>query len=105
MDKEALISYLLRQMETSDSVSGEYVIIGKKEAVEIVRQLAGGMEIRRPATGTEGKTLFYCADCEKSFWAVAREDPECFQKWHYHTWYADCPLCRREVSQNDRYWR
>ena len=36
---------------------------------------------------------------------VGREDKESFEKWHYRTWYADCPWCKREVSQNDGYWR
>ena len=37
--------------------------------------------------------------------AEAREDKDCFERYHYHTWYADCPNCKKEVSQNDRYWR
>jgi DNA-directed RNA polymerase subunit RPC12/RpoP len=48
---------------------------------------------------------FYCMDCGKSFLAVPREDRECFEKWQYHTWYAACPSCRREIVQTDRYWR
>ena len=100
-----MISYLLEMIETSDSVSGDYVMIRKKEAAEIVRLLGGEKEIGGIPPHTDGKTLFYCADCAKSFRADAREDRACFEKWKYHTWYSNCPDCGREVSRNDRYWR
>ena len=104
MTKDELTRYLLEMIETSDSMSGEYVIIGKKQAVEIARLLAGKEELEIPKD-TDGKTLFFCADCARSFWAAAREDEDCFRKYKYHTWYASCPSCGREVSRNDRYWR
>lgn len=105
MTKEQMIRLLLERIDTSDSVSGEFVLIRKSEAVELVQMLSGTTAVKRPAVSTEGKTLFYCADCSRSFWADGREDRECFEKWKYHTWYAQCPHCGREVSQNDRYWR
>lgn len=106
MERQELIGYLLEQIADSDAVNGDFVLIRKSVALELVRILSGQQEVRKPvAQGTEGKILFFCADCGKSFWADPREDPECYARWKYHTWYADCPACGREVSQNDRYWR
>ena len=62
-------------------------------------------DAEQPLRDRDGKILFYCADCGQSFRAEPREDPECFEKWHYHRWFAACPRCSREVMQNDRYWR
>jgi len=105
MEKEEMVSYILRQVETSDSVSGDYVIISREAALEIARLLSGKKEIKPAPKNADGQILFYCVDCSKSFRAVGREDRECFEKWKYHTWYADCPECGREASQTDRYWR
>ena len=105
MTKDQMIDMILNAIETSDSVSGDYILIRKRDAIELVRMLAGKTEIKRPAATPEGKVLFYCADCAKSFWAAPREDPDCYTKYQYHTWYAACPFCGIEVSQNDRYWR
>ena len=105
MEKQQLISYILEQIRVSDSVSGEYVMIGKKEAVQIVHMLAGRREIPEAADEARGRILFFCSDCGKSFRAEGRDDTECYERWHYHTWYAECPWCRRQVAQTDRYWR
>ena len=105
MDREDLIGYLLEQIEYADAASADYVRIRKGAAEELVRILSGRTESREIPQDTEGKILFYCADCGRSFWANGREDPECFEKWKYHTWYANCPRCEREVAQTDRYWR
>ena len=105
MDKQDLISYLLQQIEASDSVSGDHVIIGRQEALQIANLLAGHPAISVDARRTDGMKLFYCSDCAKSFWASAREDQDCFNRWHYHTWLAGCPDCGRQVTLNDRYWR
>ncbi len=105
MTKDQMVSMLLDRINTSDSVSGDFVLIRKSEAIELIQMLSGNKEIRRPARSTDGMTLFYCADCSRSFWADPREDKKCFEKYRYHTWYANCPVCAREVSQNDRYWR
>ena len=105
MDREDLIGYLLEQIEYADAASADYVRIRKGAAEELVRILSGRTEPREIPQDTEGKILFYCADCGKSFRAAAREDRERYAKWQYHTWYAVCPNCGREVCQNDRYWR
>ena len=105
MNKDQMISYLLDAIETSDSVSGDHILVRKKVAIELVQMLSGEKPVSRPAKNTDGKTLFYCADCGKSFWDDPQEDEACFAKYQYHTWYASCPFCKREVSQNDRYWR
>jgi len=105
MGKQELINYLLEQIDASDSMSGEYVLIHRNEAVRLVRELSGEQDIKKITKNKDGRLLFYCTDCAKSFRADGREDPECYQKWQYHTWYAECPWCKREVSQNDRYWR
>ena len=105
MTKQEMIDILLDSIETSDSVSGEYVMIRKSDAIRLVHLLAGQEEVKRPSKVPEGQKLFYCADCSKSFTSVPDEDPECFEKWHYHTWFAQCPRCKRRVTLNDRYWR
>ena len=105
MNKEILASNLLKAIETCDAVNGDHVLVRKSDAIEILRILTGNREIRSIPKNTEGQTLFYCADCSRSFWADGREDRECFEKYQYHTWYSVCPWCKREVSQNDRYWR
>ena len=105
MDKETMAGRLREMIETSDAMSGEYVILCREDAVEILRLLTGEGETLPPRILADGKRLFFCADCAKSFPAEGREDPECFGKWQYHTWYAACPRCGRQVSQNDRYWR
>ena len=105
MTKQEMINLLLGQIGKSDSVCGDQVILPKEAAVELVRMLSGQTEIRQIPNDTDGKILFYCIDCSKSFRAVGREDEKCFEKWHYHTWYANCPECGRNISQTDRYWR
>lgn len=105
MDKEQLISNLLAAIESSDIVTGDQVWIPKSDAIRILQFLTGEQEIRSVVTDTDGKTLFFCSDCGKSFREFGREDKECFARWKYHTWYAECPWCKREVSRNDRYWR
>ena len=52
-----------------------------------------------------GQKQFYCPDCSESFWEDPTEDEECFQRWHYHIWYGECPRCGKQIVQNDRYWR
>ena len=105
MEKQKMIRYLQEQIGKSDAMSGEYVLIGRKEAEEIIRVLSGQPLYQAPLTENDGKAIFYCADCARSFRAVPEEDKTCFEKYGYHTWYAPCPLCKREVSRNDRYWR
>ena len=105
MEKQELITYLLRQIAQADAAGEDTVRIRKQAAAEIVRLLSGQAEALQPPMNRDGDILFFCADCGQSFWAKPREDRDCFDKWHYHTWYAKCPLCGREVSRNDRYWR
>ena len=105
MTKEEIIDSLLFQVEESDALNRDYVPVAKQTAVEIIRILSGYQEISHRTSGEKGQTLFYCPDCGKSFFAAAREDADCFERYHYHTWYASCPACKKEVSQNDRYWR
>ncbi len=99
---QGLVADLLKEV---DSTEGNYIRIPKEDAVRIAEllvrvQFVGEVPIKRA-----GEILFYCPACEKSFSAAGREDEKSFEKWHYHTWYAPCPWCKREVSQNDGYWR
>ena len=105
MTKQELINSLLCQLEKSDAVCGDQVLIPKDQVIQIIQALSGKKEIKKNQIDTKGKKLFYCMDCSKSFWADAREDKECFEKWHYHTWYANCPECNAQIAQTDRYWR
>ena len=105
MKKQELVNRLLEQIERSDAENTNQIFITKEDAVQIVRFLEENKDYVRVSRGENGQTLFYCADCGRSFWANGREDPECFEKWKYHTWYANCPRCEREVAQTDRYWR
>ncbi len=105
MNRQEMKDYLLQLIEESDRVSGEYILLSKGHIIQIAQMLADPPGVRRLPQVTDGRQLFYCADCGKSFWADGQEDEDCFRQWHYHRWYADCPECRREVFQNDRYWR
>ena len=105
MTKEELTGRLLLQLEKSDAVCGDQVLVPKEDVLEIIRLLTGQKEVKQIPKDTKGQTLFYCMDCSRSFWAKAREDKECFEKWKYHTWYANCPVCGTEIAQTDRYWR
>ena len=105
MTREEIIDSLIFQLEETDALNRDYVPVSKQATVEIIRILSGYKEIGHSAQSDKGQTLFYCPDCGKSFWANAREDMNCFDRYHYHTWYASCPCCKKEVSQNDRYWR
>ena len=103
MDKEQLISNILAAVESPDA--GETVVLRKSDVVQLLQLLTGDKEIPSVVQDTDGKVLFYCSDCGKSFRAFGREDKECFERWKYHTWYTECPWCKREISRNDRYWR
>ena len=105
MTKEQMVNLLWERIETSESLSGDFVLIRKSEAEELAKMLSGDLGVKRTKQGPDGMKLFYCQDCSRSFMAAAREDPECYEKYQYHTWYAKCPWCGGEVSQNDRYWR
>jgi len=99
---QALVADLLAAV---DSTEGNYILIPKEDAVRIAELLVRVRFVGETPQRRDGEILFYCPACEKSFSAKGREDTECFEKWHYHTWYAPCPSCGREVSQNDGYWR
>lgn len=103
MTDKQIIDALLKQLNGNED--SEYVTIPKEIAVAVVRMLSGQKRIGDGLADAKGSVLFYCADCGKSFRADGREDEECFRKYQYHTWYASCPYCKREVTQNDRYWR
>ena len=92
-------------LEAADAVEGDYIRIRKTDAVRIAELLVKAQFVSEALSVTNGKILFFCPACEKSFSADGREDTACFEKWHYHTWHADCPWCKREISQNDGYWR
>ena len=100
-----IVDALLKQLNEADAEEKDSVTIPKQLAVQIVRLLSGQKETGGSQQDAEGKILFYCADCAKSFRAEGREDKACFTKYGYHTWYAPCPKCKRQVSLNDRYWR
>jgi len=100
-----IVDALLKQLNEADAEGEDSVTIPKQLAVQIVRLLSGQKETGGSQQDADGKILFYCADCAKSFRAEGREDKACFTKYGYHTWYAPCPKCKRQVSLNDRYWR
>ena len=105
MTKQDMIDALLAGIKVSDADMKDTVTISKGTASEILSLLIRSQDAQLPTGDEDGKVLFYCADCGRSFRANPREDPECFEKWHYRRWLASCPLCRAEVSRNDRYWR
>ena len=106
MTKQELVGYLLEKIEYADPRDGDLIQITRTEAAEIVRLLSGRKEeVPVVQKNAEGQILFFCSDCNKSYWDAGREDKECFRKWKYHTWVSNCPTCNREVTRNDRYWR
>ena len=102
---EDLIRILRQAIETAGLEGKDSVLISRDDAEAILRMLSGEEETPWTPVGKDGRVQFYCMDCGKSFLADPREDRECFEKWQYHTWYAACPSCRREIVQTDRYWR
>ena len=98
----ALVADLLKAV---DSAEGDDVRIPKSDAVRIAELLVGVQFVGETPTRRDGRIMFFCPTCARSFNADGREDRESFEKWHYRTWYANCPHCKREVSQNDGYWR
>ena len=72
----ALVNVLLQAISDSDLQQKDYVVISKKEAEDIVRALGGQPGQRWNPTDQDGKVLFYCSNCSKSFWADSQEDPE-----------------------------
>lgn len=105
MKNTELVDSLITGIQEADSMNSDYIFLRKYDAMKLLEILTGQHAEAVLGKGKEGKKLFFCSDCGKSFWEVPREDETCFAKYRYHTWYANCPLCRREVSQNDRYWR
>lgn len=92
-------------LKAVDTTEGDSIRILKTDAVRISELLVGVQFVGETPIRRNGRILFYCPACEKSFYADGREDRESFEKWHYRTWYAECPRCRREVSQSEGYWR
>lgn len=105
MTKQDLLNALLIGIDKAEAEKNNSVTISRGAATELVTLLSGMLDVKQPRIDEEGKMLFYCADCGRSFRAEPREDPECFEKWCYHRWSANCPKCQAEVVQNDRYWR
>lgn len=105
MSHEELAGRIVKGIEESRAMNGTHIYVSMPDAVQIVKILMGEKAEEALSRSDEGHKLFYCSDCGHSFWAAPREDPECFEKWHYHAWYAECPGCHREVRQTDRYWR
>ena len=105
MTKKDMIDALLAGIEKANAEKSRTVPISIGTASEILALLVSIREEETQRVQDDGKVLFYCADCGQSFWADPREDKECFERWHYHRWFADCPKCHTEVSRNDRYWR
>ena len=103
---EELIKRIADGIRDCEAMKGTHVYLEKSDAVQLVKILAGE-ESRQilDSLSKNARIQFYCASCGKSFYADPREDQESFTRWHYHTWYAKCPWCRREVRQTDRYWR
>ena len=105
MTKQDMIDTLLLGLEKANDKGANTVTISAGAASEILSLLIQTRENPQPRISKKGEVMFYCAICSQSFMAVPREDPECFAKWHYHRWFANCPKCNPEVVQNDRYWR
>ena len=104
MDKNQIVT-LLRDEIASCEVSGEAeVTISKEMAVEILSLLTN-LPAGKKGEKVAGKRAFYCVSCEKTFWSDGAEDKDCFRKYQYHSWTADCPSCGDRVVINDRYWR
>ena len=99
---QQLVANLLEEVE---STSGNIIKITKEDALRIAELLVNVQFVGEVPKKRNGKILFYCPVCEKSFTANGREDRESYAKWHYRTWYAKCPWCKQEISQNDGYWR
>ncbi len=105
MTKQDMIDTLMLGIENATRNELETITLSVSEATEMLSLLVHSQDNREPLVGENGDVVFYCASCGQSFRAVPREDKECFEKWHYHRWFADCPICKAEVMQNDRYWR
>lgn len=105
MTKQDMIDILILEIENATHEERSTITISAKAATEILSLLVSSKDNREPLIGESGDVLFYCAACGRSFRAVPREDEECFEKWQYHRWFANCPRCKAEVIQNDRYWR
>ena len=105
MTKQDMIDALLAGIKVSDADMKDTVTISKGTASEILSLLIRSQDAQLPTGDEDGKVLFYCADCGQSFRAVPREDKDCYDRWKYHRWFANCPRCKAEVVQNDRYWR
>lgn len=105
MTKQDMIDTLILGIENATRNELTTITLSINEATEMLSLLVHSQDNREPLVGKNGDVVFYCASCGQSFRAVPREDKECFEKWHYHRWFADCPKCKAEVMQNDRYWR
>ena len=105
MAHEELISALIQGIRECDSMNGSYIYVSRNDAVQLVRILTGDMAEETLKRMGTGQKQFYCPDCSESFWEDPTEDEECFQRWHYHIWYGECPRCGKQIVQNDRYWR
>ena len=105
MNRQELIYHLTTAIQRSDTAQSDTVTLPKEDAMEIASLLFNLQDAKLPRTRGNGQVEFYCMDCSRSFWALAQEDTECFEKWHYHRWVTHCPYCKAEVMQNDRYWR
>ena len=71
-------------LDAVDSTEGDYIRIPKTDAVRIAELLVKAQFVGEAPSYRNGKILFFCPVCEKSFSADGREDKECFEKWHYH---------------------
>jgi len=105
MTKQDMIDTLILGIEKAAKEGNETISIPVPTATEILSLLVKAQDIREPLIGENGDVLFYCAACGQSFRAIPREDKDCYDRWKYHRWFANCPKCKAEVTQNDRYWR
>lgn len=63
-------------LDAVDSTEGEYIRIPKTDAVRIAELLVKAQFVAEAPSLSNGKILFFCPTCEKSFSAEGREDKE-----------------------------
>jgi len=103
--RERLSDHIRELVLTATSEGSNFVKISLDEAMLIADALRNADNKVPFQTEHPAGVLFYCIECNQSFYAASEPDKECLQKWHYRRWTAKCPKCGNEAVVNDRYWR